>query len=69
MFSVTTPVEAQLHAEFQLVWEAGTAAVLAAKGGTFAREASDYWAKFLALLAAQRTPIKVDMDFASRGSE
>jgi hypothetical protein len=46
-----------------------TAAVLAAKVGTFAREASDYWDKFIALMAAQKTPIKVDLDFASRGSQ
>jgi len=36
-------VEAQHHLEFQAAWECGTAAVLAAKVGTFAREASDYW--------------------------
>jgi len=69
LFSTTTPVEAQLHAEFQAAWECATAAVLAAKVGTFAREASDYWNKFIALMAAQRTPIKVDLDFASRGSQ
>lgn len=69
IFSVTSPVEAQLHAEFQMAWESGAAAVLAAKVGTFAREASDYWQKFLQLMAAQRVPIKVDLDFASRGSE
>lgn len=69
LFSTTTPVEAQLPLEFQPAWEAGTAAVLAAKVGTFAREASDYWDKFIALMAAQRTPVKVDLDFASRGSE
>jgi hypothetical protein len=69
LFSTTTPVEAQLHAEFQAAWETGTAAVLAAKVGTFAREASDYWNKFLALMAAQKTPVKVDLDFASRGSQ
>src|SRR5262249_52899914 len=68
LFSTTAPVEAQLHAEFQTAWECATAAVLCAKGGTFAREASDYWQKFLQLMAAQRTPIKVDLDFASRGS-
>jgi hypothetical protein len=43
--------------------------VLEAKVGTFARETSDYWQKFLQLMAAQRTPVKVDLDFASRGSE
>jgi hypothetical protein len=69
LFSTTTPVEAQLHAEFQAAWECATAAVLAAKVGTFAREASDYWQKFLQLMAAQKTPIKVDLDFASRGSQ
>jgi hypothetical protein len=69
LFSTTTPVEAQLHAEFQAAWECATAAVLAAKVGTFAREASDYWNKFIALMAAQRTPVKVDLDFASRGSQ
>jgi hypothetical protein len=69
LFSTTTPVEAQLHLEFQAAWETGTAAVLAAKVGTFAREASDYWNKFIALMAAQRTPIKVDLDFASRESK
>lgn len=69
LFSTTAPVEAQLHAEFQAAWECATAAVLAAKVGTFQREASDYWQKFLQLMAAQRTPIKVDLDFASRGSE
>jgi len=69
LFSTTEPVEAQLHLEFQAAWEAGTAAVLAGKVGTFPREASDYWNKFVALMAAQRTPIKVDLDFASRGSQ
>jgi hypothetical protein len=69
LFSTTSPVEAQLHLEFQAAWETGTAAVLAAKVGTFAREASDYWNKFIALMAAQRTPVKVDLDFASRGSQ
>jgi len=69
LFSTTTPVEAQLHLEFQEAWETGTAAVLAAKVGTFAREASDYWDKFIALMAAQKTPIKVDLDFASMGSK
>jgi hypothetical protein len=69
LFSVTTPVEAQLHLEFQAAWKAGTAAVLAAKVGTFAREASDYWNKFIALMAAQKTPVMVDLDFASRGSQ
>jgi hypothetical protein len=69
LFSTTTPVEAQLHAEFQAAWECATASVLAAKVGTFAREASDYWQKFLQLMAAQKTPIKVDLDFASRGSQ
>jgi hypothetical protein len=69
LFSTTTPVEAQLHLEFQAAWECATAAVLAAKVGTFAREASDYWDKFIALMAAQRTPIKVDLDFASRESK
>jgi hypothetical protein len=69
LFSTTTPVEAQLHLEFQAAWQAGTAAVLAAKVGTFAREASDYWDKFIALMAAQRTPVKVDLDFASKESK
>jgi hypothetical protein len=69
LFSTTTPVEAQLHLEFQAAWECGTTAVLAAKVGTFEREASDYWQKFITLMAAQKTPIKVDLDFASRGSE
>jgi hypothetical protein len=41
----------------------------AAKVGAIAREASDYWDKFIALMAAQRTPVKVDLDFASRGSQ
>jgi len=69
LFSTTTPVQAQLHLEFQEAWEMGTAAVLASKVGTFQREASDYWDKFMAMMAAQRTPIKVDLDFASRGSK
>src|SRR5262245_10806310 len=69
LFSTTAPIEAQLPLEFQAAWEAGTAAVLAAKVGTFAREASDYWEKFIQLMAAQRTPIKVDLDFASRESK
>jgi hypothetical protein len=69
LLSTTAPVEAQLHQEFQAAWEYGTVAVLAAKVGTFEREASDYWDKFIALMAAQKTPIKVDLDFASRGSQ
>jgi hypothetical protein len=69
LFSTEEPVEAQLFAEFQLAWECATAAVLAAKVGTFPNEASDYWQKFGVLMAAQRTPIKVDLDFASRGSQ
>jgi hypothetical protein len=69
LFSTTSPIQAQLHLEFQEAWEMGTAAVLASKVGAFPREASDYWDKFMALMAAQRTPIKVDLDFASRGSK
>jgi len=69
LFSTTAPVEAQLQAEFQTAWEAATTAVLAAKVGTFEREASDYWQKFIQLMAAQRTPIKVDLDFASKESQ
>jgi hypothetical protein len=69
LFSTTAPIEAQLPAEFQAAWEQGTAAVLAAKCGTFPREASDYWQKFVALMGMQRVPVKVDLDFASKGSE
>jgi hypothetical protein len=69
LFSTTSPVVAQLHVEFQAAWQCGAAAVLAAKVGTFEREASDYWQKFMTLMAAQKTPIKVDLDYASRGSQ
>jgi hypothetical protein len=41
----------------------------AAKVGTIAREASDYWQKFIALMTAQRTSIKVDLGYASKESE
>jgi hypothetical protein len=69
LFSVEEPVEAQLFAEFQSAWEFASTAVLASKVGTFAREATDYWQKFGVAMAAQRTPLNISLDLASRGSQ
>jgi hypothetical protein len=63
------PNRSKLAPEFQEAWEAGAAAVLAAKVGTFPREASDYWQKFTTLMQMQGVQVSIDLDHASRESK
>jgi hypothetical protein len=63
------PNRAKVPPEFQTAWESGAAAVLAAKVGTFPKEASDYWDKFTSLMQMQGVQVTFDLDHASRESK
>lgn len=68
LFTLAPPSYAKLPIEFQAAWECGAAAVLAAKVGTFPREASDYWQKFTSLMQMQGVSVSLDLDYAAKES-